>query len=187
MKPCRRFNTTALLQSCKILRLRASLFARHFAQDDRAACRRCLVPATFRCIRFRESGVRSALFREQALLHYQAYCAASGSVPQQGSANGRYYITKPIARTTIQVYPPTVISTEARSRATSEAEKSLTLYDCFCNEHGLAYTNRAFIAYPGDFSTAHGLIPCSARNDMRSLPTLCHSEPPRMRRVEESA
>ena len=75
--------------------------------------------------------------------------------------------------------PSTVISTEA--------EKSLTLYACFCNEHWLAYTNRAFIAYPGDFSTAHGLIPCSARNDMRSLPTLCHSEPPRMRRVEESA
>ena len=44
--------------------------------------------------------------------------------------------------------PSTVISTEA--------EKSLTLYACFCNEHWPAYTFQAFISYPGDFSTAHG-------------------------------
>ena len=34
-----------------------------------AGCPRCRIPATFRCIGFRESGVRSAMFREQALLH----------------------------------------------------------------------------------------------------------------------
>ena len=96
------------------------------------------------------------------------------------SANGCYCITQPVARTTAcrrsliprtgvtalscplrgQLFvfapPPVVISTEARSRATSEAEKSLTLYACFCNEHRLVYTFRAFISYPGDFSTAHG-------------------------------
>ena len=65
-----------------------------------AACRRGRIPATFRCIGFRESGVRSAVFREQALLHYPACCAASGSVPQQGSANRCYCIALHIPRTT---------------------------------------------------------------------------------------
>ena len=34
-----------------------------------------------------------------------------------------------------RVPPPPVISTEARSETTSGAEKSLTLYACFCNVH----------------------------------------------------
>ena len=52
------FYTQTLLHSCKILRLRASLFARHFAQDDmraagcprgpipRERCPLCLIPRT---------------------------------------------------------------------------------------------------------------------------------------------
>ena len=64
---------------CKILRLRAFLFARHFAQDDRtcgqAACRRRGVPAAM----FRESGGRSAIFRQRSVASCSAnrcYCIA---------------------------------------------------------------------------------------------------------------
>ena len=66
------------------------------------------------------------MFREQALLHCTTLFRG-----QQCFA-----------------YPPIVISTEARSRATSEAEKSLTLYDCFCNRHWLACANRTFSHTP---------------------------------------
>ena len=43
---------------------------------------------------FRERRVAVDLFRERALLHYPACCAASGSVPQHSSANERYCIAQ---------------------------------------------------------------------------------------------
>ena len=74
---------------CKILRLRALLFARRFTQDDSVyrvlraclkrslptACRRRGVPAAM----FRESGGRSAIFRQRSVASCSAnrcYCIA---------------------------------------------------------------------------------------------------------------
>ena len=127
----------------------------------RERCPLCRVPATFRCIRFRERRVAVALFRERALLHCMACCADSVS-PLPCSAKMRYCIAQPYCAANRDVIlsrracgvsknlpkPPQsscsavmltfllpVISTEARSETTSGAEKSLTLYACFCNVH----------------------------------------------------
>ena len=60
----------------------------------RERCPLCRVPATFRCIRFRERRVAVALFRERALLHCMACCADSVS-PLPCSAKMRYCIAQP--------------------------------------------------------------------------------------------
>ena len=71
----------------------AAFYAACLKRSLPAGCPRCRIPATFRCIRF----------RERALLHCTTCCAASGVSPLPYSANGRYYIIKPIARTAVVV------------------------------------------------------------------------------------
>ena len=88
-----------------------------------------------------------------------------GKVPLPYSASRHYCIIPPIARTALCFHPPPPLSFRLSERQRTHGEIS-HIVCMFRNEHGHAYTNRAFIAYPGDFSTAHGLIPCSARNDM---------------------
>ena len=85
--------------SCKILRLCASVFARHFAQDDRvngvAGCPRSHVPATFRCIMFRERRVAAAISENERYYITQPYSADSDVSPLPCSAKMRYCITQP--------------------------------------------------------------------------------------------
>ena len=120
----------------------------------------------------------------------------------------------------VSAFPP-VISTEARSETTSGAEKSLTLYDCFCNVHLPVFYTLTLLSpckilrlrallFARHFAQDDRVYRVYAACLKRSLPTACrrclvprtgvttllsllcgqqrcHSEPPRMRCVEESA
>ncbi len=138
------FYTLTLLSPCKILRLRALLFARHFAQDDRtcgeAACRRQGVPAAM----FRESGGRSALFRENALLHYQAYCADSNDVILSRRTSGAsrnlfrlpqsdYNATMPMLRPPLSFRPKRGVKRRAERRNLSHCTHAFAMYICPCS------------------------------------------------------
>ena len=152
------FYTLTLLSPCKILRLRAFLFARHSTQDDRtcgeAACRRQGVPAT--------------LFRENALLHYQAYCADSRDVILSrracGASKNLLRFPQSSCSAIVSAFPPPVISTEARSETTSGAEKSLTLYDCFCNVHLPVFYTLTLLSPLQDPSTSRLAIRSALRS-----------------------
>ena len=154
-----------------------------------AACRRCLIPrkcvATLPSLLRGQRGVPAAMSRERALLHYQACCADSGVSPRPCSANERYYILQhysAASRVSLRPCPANercyITKPVARTAACRRGRVPRTSVITFYNT----------IPRPAGCPCGH--VP---RTSVATLPSLlrgqrrCHSEPPRKRRVEESA
>ena len=132
------FYTLALLYPCKILRLRASLFARHFAQDDKASGGVSPPPC-------------SANRRYYIAQHYSA---ASEVSPRPYSANGRYYIAQhysaaggvspPPCSANRRYFIAKLYSADSGSVNNTAMPRSARR---FYNEHQPSYTVQAFMSY----------------------------------------
>ena len=130
---------------------------------------------------FRESGVRSAMFREQALLHcttlfrgrrecpaakfreqallhYLAHCADNRNVILSRRACGASKNLPRLPQSDYNAIMPMLrplLSFRLSERQRTHGEISHIVRILLqCTLH--AYTFQAFISYPGDFSTAHG-------------------------------
>ncbi len=211
----------------------------------RERCPLCRVPATFRCIRFRERRVAVALFRERALLHCMACCAANGVSPRPCSAravsalpysaNGYYCIaqpycaangdvilsrracgvsknllrlpqsdynaTMPMLRPPLSFRPKRGVKRRAERRNLSHCTHAFAMNICPCSIPS-PYCNpaRSFGFVPryslvtslrmtgGQRGCPRCRVPRKCVTTLQSLlrgQPRCHSEPPRMRRVEE--
>ena len=128
-----------------------------------AVCRRCRVPATFRCIRFRESGVRSAVFRENALLHYQACRAANRDVILSRRACG---VSKNLLR-----FPQSSLAMQSCSHSNNWPY-------CVITARSFDFAPRFSLGSPLRMTRRTAWRPVVATNNITM---------PRMRRVEESA